>query len=502
MKSARSFWVFLILGILLRSVALNQPLVDAHLLRQCQTAAATESLIGQPGFPLAAKIPWLGDLDAHFILELPLYNYLVMAVHWFTGNLDLSGKVTSIVLWAFSFVLLQAIWRRMLGGAKTFWANLLFVIAPLEVFYGQAFMPEMLVQALAFAFVVLVLRHDEKPGLGRWIALTSVGAVGLLVKLPEFAHLYLLLAAVAFRHGWRTLVMPRTIIAGLLTVAALKAWSGYVDSINSAYLPEWNSGEALRGFIGPLGSRFQARPWMMLAGYLGAFVFSGPAALAAAMGLWTFIRTRSRGLLGVWLVSIALFYLIWFGNAGSSQSYYNLPAVAPLCALFGIGIEALLALGWVAKMRAVAIPIIALLVVVPPIPVWFYLFKQDRQIFEAAQWVRDHSGPGEVILFRPNHRFDMVDYPYNPVPAYYSGRPAFVWTGGTPEKIRGLAMERAKVAVVTSPQPAPSGLAGAFARFRGAAVPKAESDDWLTGAGFEVVESDGRFTAYRRKESR
>ena len=173
MKSARSFWVFLILGILLRSVALNQPLVDAHLLRQCQTAAATKSMIEQPGFPLTARIPWLGDLDAHFVLELPLYNYIVMGVHRLTGNLDLSGKLTSIMLWAVSFGLLQSLWRRMFDGAQTFWANLLFVSAPLEVFYGQTFMPEMLIQTLAFAFVLLSLRYYEAPTLSRWLACSA-----------------------------------------------------------------------------------------------------------------------------------------------------------------------------------------------------------------------------------------------------------------------------------------------------------------------------------------
>ena len=93
LKFTRSFWILLIIGVALRCVALNQPLVDAHLIRQCQTAAATKALIETPGFHLSSKIPWLGDLDAHYILELPVYNYLVMAAWWITGNLDLSGKV-------------------------------------------------------------------------------------------------------------------------------------------------------------------------------------------------------------------------------------------------------------------------------------------------------------------------------------------------------------------------------------------------------------------------
>src|SRR2546428_10163432 len=166
-KPERSFWLFLFVGIALRCVAINQPLVDAHLLRQCITAAATESLIDEHGFNLSSSIPWVGDIDERYVQELPLYNYLVIRVHRVIGNLDMSGKIVSILLWAAAFFCLQFIWRRLLDREQTFWANLLFVIAPLSVFYGQAFMPEMLVQLLAFAFILLAIRYDEAPTVSR-----------------------------------------------------------------------------------------------------------------------------------------------------------------------------------------------------------------------------------------------------------------------------------------------------------------------------------------------
>ena len=134
----RPFWILLIIGIALRLVALNQPLVDSHLLRQVQTAAATKSLIEQPGFPLSSQIPWLGNLDARYIQELPLYNYLVIPVYKIIGHLDASGKLVSVALWALSFWLLQKIWRRILIPQQTFWANLLFVVAPVGVFYATS----------------------------------------------------------------------------------------------------------------------------------------------------------------------------------------------------------------------------------------------------------------------------------------------------------------------------------------------------------------------------
>lgn len=501
-KLPRSFWLLLLAGLALRCVALNQPLVDAHPIRQCQTAAATKSMLAGPGLALSATIPWQGDLGTRYILELPLYNYLVIGMHHLTGHLDLSGKLTSVILWAISFICLQAIWRRMLDARQTWWASAMFVIAPLGVFYGQAFMPEMLVQALAFGLILTALRYRESPTLGRWVAVVAIGLAALLVKLPEVSHLYLIIAVLTFGlAGWRGLLAPRYLIAAVLTAAAVKAWGTYADSVNMKDLPEWTSKQILPDFIGTLGSRFDAKPWAMIALYIGGFIVPGPAAAGVAYGFWAFMRQSRERLLGLWLLSTAAYYLVWFGNAGTSQSYYNLPALAPLCALFGIGVSALLALERSARWPRTAIITVILAAVLPAVPVLRYLFRQDRQILAAAEWLRNHTQPGDLVLFRPNHRWDMIDYYSNPIMAYYSERPTFVWTRLTPEPHRRAALERARYAVVTLPAPLPGGLAGKLSQFRGISAPEAQPLDWLAAGNFEPLTQEAGFAIYQRRSA-
>jgi hypothetical protein len=499
MKFDRSLWGFLIIGIAVRCVAINQPLVDAHLLRQCITAAATKSLIEDPGVHLSSNIPWLGDIEARYVIELPVFNYLVMAVHAVTGNLDLSGKVTSILLWAASFVFLQFIWRRFLNREQMFWANLLFLVAPLGVFYGQAFMPEMLIQLLAFAFVLLAIRYNEAPTLIRLMSCAAVGLAGLLVKLPEFAHLYLILAVLVFsREGAKALIQPRFLIAAVLTIGAVEGWGNYVDAVNVGPMSFGSTRDKLLVYIGTWNSRFEIKRWAMLGLYLAVFIVPGPAALVTAYGLWNFLRVRPEKILGLWLLSLIFFYLLWFGNTAANQSYYNLPALAPLCALFGIGMSKLLGSRYVLQRRRTAIIGAALCVILPAIPVWQYLFNPDRQILAAARWVRANTQPGDVILFRPNHRWDMIDYAQNPVLAYYSERRTFVWTGSTPEQYRRIALERSKYAIATLPQPPPDGLLGALNRFRGNRLPQPDPMDWLENSGFLMLAKEERFAIYRR----
>jgi hypothetical protein len=499
-KLRRSFWLLLVTGVALRCAAINQPLVDAHLLRQCQTAAATKSLIEHPGFHLSSKIPWLGDMEAYYVQELPIYNYLVIGVNWFSHNLDLSGKVASMLLWVASFLCLQFIWRRILIFGDTFWANLLFVIAPLSVFFGQAFMPEMLIQLLSFAFVLLALRYSEKSILSRWIACSGIGLIALLVKFPECAHLYLIPAFLIFRaEGWRAIIRPRYILAALLTIIALKMWSDYVDSINGVYMPDWTSGENLRRFVGSFASRLQLKPWAMIFLYLSAFIFAGPAGLAAAYGLWTVLRTPRKGILGLWLISLMLFYLIWFGTSGTGQSYYNLPALAPLCALFAIGVSGLLSIQWLRDYRLIAGAIVMVAVTLPAVPIWKYLFKQDRQLLAAARWTKENTQPKDIILFRPNHHWSVIDYPPNATLAYYSGRPTFVWTGNTPQRDRNAALERAAYAIVTMPHPVQSHILAIINRLRGVSDLHPESVEWLERSGFKELVRQDDLVAFKRE---
>ena len=433
------FYFVLIAGIALRCVALNQPLLDAHNVRQCQTAAATKSLIEQPGFHLSSRIPWAGNFEVYYLQELPLYNYLVMGLCALLRNLDISGKVVTIALWAVSFVLLQFIWRRFLNQWQTAWANLLFVISPLGVFYGQAFMPEMLVQLTAFTFILLAIRYHERPTLARWIVCAAIGLLGCLLKLPETAHLYIILILLVLaREKGRALIRPRYLIAAALTVAILVLWSHYLDLINTDSLSFGSSRKNLLIFLGTWQSRLQLVPWAMIGAYLAAFVAPGLGILIMIYGLAVYLRSSRSDFFDLWLLSLTLFYLVWFGNAASSQSYYDLVALAPVCALFGIGMSRLLACSLMKRWRYPAVIIAVLLVLIPAIPVYQHLFTQDHQMLAAAQWVRANTKPDDIILFRPNHTSAMIDYQYNPILAYYGKRPTFVWTKIRPNFIGRL----------------------------------------------------------------
>jgi hypothetical protein len=492
-----------VLGIVLRLLALHQPLVDAHTFRQCQTADATRSLITEPGWHLSSSVSWKGDSQARLLQELPVYNYLAAMVHAVTGRLDQSGKLVSVALWALSFCLLQGLWRRLVPPRAAFWGNLLFVLAPLEVFFGQAFMPEMLIQVLAFGFLWASFRYVEQPTWSRWLVCALAGLLGLVVKFPETAHWYLVLAFLLFqKERWRCLWRPRYVIAALVTIAAVKGWSLWVARVNQAGFPDWMPQTALASFLGTFGARFRPGHFTMIAKYQGLFIFSPVGLGLAALGLWELIRRRTAPSL-CWLGALAVFHLVWAGPASSGQSYYNLPAVGPGCMLFGLGMVRWLdgvkpCWGEGAPRWAAAIVLVLLL---PALAAGsLYQFQPDRVTYESALWVRDHTGPNDLILFKCNHRLDGVNYPHNCTFPYYAQRRAWVYTQEMPETERERAVTTSQWAVVTRPPTAPSTLEKWRRRFRYSGAELAPDNmNWLTNqAGFALFYQGASFTVYRK----
>ena len=505
MKSPRSFWIFLIVGILLRSVALNQPLIDAHLFRQCQTADAVQSLIDAPGWELSARASWLGDTGGRLVQELPLYNFLVVLLHRVTGHLDASGKIVTILLWAASFICLQSLWLRLLTARQTLWANFLFVLSPLSIFFGQAFMPEMLIRLCEFAFLAALLAYCEKERLSLFIICTVAGAIGMLVKTPEFSHLYIAAGLILFqKEGWRVLRRPRYWVALIATAACVKGWASFIDATNAQSFPEWTASASSQGMFGSLRDRFSLHPYLKYAGYLAIFACTPAGLLLALLGGWSVTRrAREHRILVAWGISVAAFYAVWGPRTAGEHSYYHLPALGVACALFGIGAERLceFASGWrglpAARTACVAI---ALAVLAASAGATLYLFQQDRTIFSAAIWVKENVPKGELVLFKMNHRQE-IDYAHVPTFSYYAKRNAWVFSRLMPDVRRVRALQTSKWAVVTRPHE-DDGTVGRLRRLLRGGERRIEPEDmsWLEkDAGFVRFTETPEFTVYKKR---
>lgn len=487
----RAFWFLLVLGLVMRCLNMGHPILDAHPTRQTQTADAVRSMITEPGFQISALASWRGDLPARILQEFPLYNWLVEGVwHGMTfaagGNtpgdsgwssaevrrLDTAGRLVSIALWAAGFFLLQAIWRAFLLPSEAMVANIFFVLSPLSVFFGQAFMPEMLIQLLAFAFVWLCFRYAGA-GEGavlpscqaRWVLLAAmvvVGAAGMSVKTPEFSHyavfLVLLLAA---RQGWAAVFLrPTHYLAALLVLAATWGWSQQINRVNADYFPEWTSSGSMGMFLGTLAQRLQPHFYVKVGGYVG-FLLATPVGVGLALAGLIFLAFRWREdrfrVAGFWFLSTVVFYLVWGPRTAGGHSYYNLPALAPLAALAGMGAVQLWDMAGghavLRRLRPWAAGGLALGFGAVSVVGMLYQNTTDQVVYAAARWIAENTSAGSHVIIKLNHEPMGVDHPHQPLFSYYAARPTWVWTKALPPGERAHALEKAAYVIETLPQP-------------------------------------------------
>lgn len=493
----RSLLVWLALGMGLRLVFIFQPPVeDNSWIRQTQTADAIQSwvLAGHPSWD--AGVSWRGDTGARLAQEVPLYNLLVYLGASAGVPLNAAGRLVSALLWALGFLWLQEIWRRWLNPQETFWANLLFVFSPASIAFGQAIMPEMLVQLLGLSFILLLFRYERNPSLVCWWSLVTVGALGALIKLPGFTQYYLILGVMLFlRERWRVLVQARVWAGGIFTLALLWLWSRHTQSVNSEYFPEWTASANLQGFLGRWEDRLEPVYWVRLFFYL--FVLVGtPAAW------WSILlggSSAARGwvklpLLAPWLAGLGMMVLLWGPRTCMGHAYYCLPFLVPLCALFGKSAGFVLGQkngsSWLAPGLAGA-------VLLGCLPMTAYLLRPDATLRDTAEWMQRNIPQGDLVILKANHSAYTREYPELPGFSYLSGRHTWIWTRFLSSPERKRALETSSWIVETLASPRIPWWEEIRKKIKGHDRPEEDISDLLRQSDPRLVYESNQFRAFR-----
>ena len=492
-----SFLLLLLLGVAIRLPSLCHPIDEGH--RNAQTATLTAGMIEDGTLRLDPIAPWRGDLDARLVQELPVYNLCVLALAKIPGlSLDGAGRSVSLIFWALGFWLLQKLWQLALPKDAHFWANLLFVLAPMSWYLSTAFMPETLVQLLSITFILLVIHHSCQPSSANAVALVLVAGLGLLIKLPSFAHLgVFLLLVLVDRGGWHALLNPILIMGGLIIVASLLAWSHFIESVNTTYFPYWTGRENLIGFVQPDISRLSPSFWTPLIGYNLAFILPMLVAPFAAIGFWRFWHARNNFLHSrIWLyllASLLASWLVW-AKGPAAQSYYNLPNLIVFSAAFGMGVCQ--TEGLRVRISLLGRAVLVAILVVSSFAGYLYLSRPDYVTVEVAQWIRTNTGCDDIILYQPRHAAAVMDYEHQPLLSHLTGKRTWIWTRSTPEWERVRSLKTSNYLIVTNPQPTISPIEALRISFKGPPPPPPSSISLSNPKEFLKMHGNERFVVY------
>lgn len=225
LKADRWLWGILLLGLALRLIELQAPLIDGQAWRQADSGAVARNFY-QEGYDLFhPRVDWRGDTPGYVEMNFPLYSFLVACLYSLLGGVyEWAGRLLSACFSTAAAGLLFLLVRH-LGGSQ--WTGRLaaffFLIFPLGVFYGRAFMPEALMLLLSIGALLAFARWTAS-GAGRDFAL-AVLAAGLcfMVKIPTLYLGFPLVALAWARWGWAFLRRPE-LWGYLVLVLAPAGW--------------------------------------------------------------------------------------------------------------------------------------------------------------------------------------------------------------------------------------------------------------------------------------
>ncbi|MCZ8314939.1 MAG: glycosyltransferase family 39 protein [Phreatobacter sp.] len=393
-------------------LGLNQPLLDQHHFRQSQTAITVYWIL-QGGPWLAYETPVLGHPWA-IPFEFPLYQLTVAAVAKMGIPLNAAGRLVSVAFLFATLWPLAMLTRDLKLGRTTFLATaILFLCAPIHVYWARTFMIEttaLFFAALWLAAIVrLLVRHDW-----RWFAVAlAAGTAACLSKsttFPAFGFVGgVAAAALLARAWWRGAPLLRLIPLAAMVLAATLVplglglwWVAYSDRIKeanligrgltSASLAGWNWGNWQQ--------RTSAQLWLAtvrlraLPDILGFVVLPGLAVLGACLTSW-----RRLGYTAMAAIAFLLPFLL-FTNLHIVHNYYQVANAIFLVAAIGI------AIGAVAEgpTRPIAVVLVAVLATAQLAffhrafaPHVVQDFSNDKML-RIAQLARDATRPDEAIL--------------------------------------------------------------------------------------------------------
>ncbi|MEE3233807.1 MAG: glycosyltransferase family 39 protein [Candidatus Latescibacterota bacterium] len=341
MLAYRRVWVFAVLlffGFTLRIFEIGEPLIDKQAWRQADTAAVARNFFEEDFDISSPRVDWRGNGSGVVEMNFPLYPYLVSlgyetlgGVHEWLGRLlsAFFSVLTSIVL----FFLVRNIG---FSSSVGLWAMFFFLVTPLSVFFGRAFLPESLMLLLSVSSILTFKRWTESEQIIYYLCAVLLAPLCYLVKIPTLYLGFPLVAIALSQWGWKFIyhrllwvylfvsLLPSAI--WYLHASDLFADTGLTFGIWNRYgYDKWDQSVLYDLYF------YRQMSWRFLHN-----IFTPFGMLLLILGVFKTGLARSKWVLWGWFLGLLLYmFLVPEGNR--KLHYYQIPFVPLGCIWAGVG---------------------------------------------------------------------------------------------------------------------------------------------------------------------
>src|SRR6266540_4095466 len=330
-KLVIAMWIF---AVAVRLILIDQPYVDHWNWRQSDVAAIARNFF-EHGFRFGyPQIDWAGGSAGYVGTEFPILPFLAAVCYKFAGTHEWIGRSQAVILFAVSLPFFFLLVREIFGSTAAIWATFFYSFAPLNIFTGRSFMPDVPSLSLALIGLYFFLRWIEHRGslcgpnpesfrdwrntgqnvprklsghrLQAYVPFFA-GAVAislaLLIKLPTTVIGAPLLFLVWQKWRWNFFRQRVLWLFAAITILPSVAWYWHAHQIAGKFYPHH--------FFGAGGIRFENFSWYWNILRMTATSSLTPIlAIMAIIGLFVAPRGKYTSLFHWWLAAMFLFIIV------------------------------------------------------------------------------------------------------------------------------------------------------------------------------------------------
>src|SRR5438445_6392737 len=325
-----------ILAVAARLILINQPYVDHWSWRQSDVAAIARNF-SEGGFRFAhPQIDWAGNATGYVGTEFPILPFVAAICYQFAGIHEWIGRSQAIVFFAVSLPFLFLLVREIFGRTAAIWATFFFSFAPVNIFAGRSFMPDVPSLSLAIVGLYFFLRWIEDRESVSFLLAAITISLSILIKVTSIVIaaplLYLAVAGIGDPGRLETKLMrSRDHRSGLqlLLFAAIAllpsaAWYWHAYQVAEKFYPHH--------FFGAGGVRIESFSWYWnIARQTATSSLTPILSIMGLIGLFVAPRSRYSRLFH-WLLAAMILFFVVVGY-GNRHRWYQLPLV-PIAAAF------------------------------------------------------------------------------------------------------------------------------------------------------------------------
>src|SRR6266567_8494259 len=309
-----------------RLILIDQPYIDRWSWRQSDVASIARNF-EENGFHFThPQIDWAGDAPGYVGTEFPILPFVAAICYKFAGVHEWIGRLQAVIFFAASLPFFFLLVRELFGDTAAIWATFFYSFAPLNVFAGRSFMPDVPSLSLALIGLYFFLRWIASGRPMFFVGAAIAISLALLIKLPTAVIGAPLLFFVWQKWRWNFLKRPSLWLFAAITVLPSLAWYWHAHQIAERFYPHH--------FFGEGGIRIENFGWYWNIVRLTATLSLTPVlSIMAIIGLFVAPRQKYSGLFHWWFAAMILFIIVV--GYGNRHPWYQLPLVPIAAVLAG-----------------------------------------------------------------------------------------------------------------------------------------------------------------------